>query len=47
MAKSKHRDELVFFEDIYDCAQKISKYIEDISETEFLEKKTICSNPKN
>jgi len=35
MAKKKHRDELVFLEDILECIDKIAEYVKDISENDF------------
>ena len=35
MARNKKRDELIFFEDILDCIQKIEAYVEHLSEYEF------------
>ncbi|HSI74820.1 MAG TPA: hypothetical protein VK957_02945 [Lunatimonas sp.] len=37
MAKKKKRDELVFFEDILECIDKIEKYVGNLSEREFEE----------
>lgn len=35
MAKKQKRDELVFFEDILACIEKIEEYLEGVSEKEF------------
>ncbi len=35
MADKKQRDELVFLEDILECINKISEYVDDVSESEF------------